>query len=203
VESLDLKTDTQHLNIKILIYENMQKKVEIPEGVEVTYDSGEFVVKGPKGELRRRMSSPNVKAKIKDGEIIFTSVDERRKHKALAGTYASHMRNMILGVTKGFRAKLKAVHSHFPMKISVEGDQLIIQNFLGERKPRTTKILGDVKVIVNKNEITVEGIDKEHVGQTCANLERITKIQKLDKRVFQDGIYILEKPKPIEEGESQ
>lgn len=179
----------------------MQKKVEIPDGVEVTYDSGEFVVKGPKGELRRKLSSPHVKIEVKDSSVILTSVDERRKHKALLGTFTAHLKNMIIGVTKGFRAKLKAVHSHFPMKLSVEGNKFVVQNFLGERKPRTTEILGDVKVIINKDEIIVEGIDKEHVGQTCANLEHVTKIQRLDKRVFQDGIYIIEKPKPIEEGE--
>ena len=179
----------------------MQKNVEIPEGVEVAYDSGEFIVKGPKAELRRKLSSPHVKIEKKGNEYSFTSDDERRRHKALIGTYVSHLNNMIIGVTRGYIGKVKAVHSHFPMKINTDGKKFVVQNFLGERKSRDTEIMGDVKVTVNEDEITVEGIDKEHVGQTCANIERITKVQKLDKRVFQDGIYVVEKPKPMEEGE--
>ena len=97
------------------------------------------------------------------------------------------------GVTKGFEYKMKTVFSHFPIKTSVEGNEFIIQNFLGERSARRAKILEGVNVEAKGEDITVQGIDKEKVGQTVANIERATKVKKRDIRVFQDGIYRISK----------
>jgi large subunit ribosomal protein L6 len=68
-----------------------------------------------------------------------------------------------------------------------------VDNFLGEKTPRTTRIVGDCKVAVKGTELTVQGIDKEEVGQTVANIEKLTKVKKRDPRVFQDGIYLIER----------
>jgi large subunit ribosomal protein L6 len=68
---------------------------------------------------------------------------------------------------------------------------VIIENFLGEKSPRRTKIVGRAEVRVKGNEIVVTGIDKEECGQTAANLEQATRVKNLDPRVFQDGIYIV------------
>jgi len=113
----------------------------------------------------------------------------------MVGTFWAHIRNLIRGVTEGFEYKLKVVYAHFPIKLRVEGDEVIIENFLGEKHPRKAKIVGRVKVEIRGQEIIVKGIDKEECGQTAANLEQATKIKRLDPRVFQDGIYIVEKPK--------
>jgi large subunit ribosomal protein L6 len=88
---------------------------------------------------------------------------------------------------------MKTVFSHFPIKNIVEGNHLVIQNFLGERAPRKADILPDVKVEVKAETITVSGVDKERVGQTAANIERATKVTNRDIRVFQDGIYIIKR----------
>ncbi len=88
---------------------------------------------------------------------------------------------------------MKTVFAHFPIKTSVEGDAFIIQNFLGERSPRTAKILEGVTVEAKGENVTVSGIDKEKVGQTTANIERATKVKKRDIRVFQEGVYIISK----------
>jgi large subunit ribosomal protein L6 len=96
---------------------------------------------------------------------------------------------MIKGVTEGFEYKMKTVFSHFPIKTSVEENKFIIQNFLGERAARTAKILEGVTVEAKGEDITVQGIDKEKVGQTVANIERATEVKYRDIRVFQDGIY--------------
>ena len=68
-----------------------------------------------------------------------------------------------------------------------------IGNFLGEKKPRLARILGETKVKVSGNEVVVSGISKEDVGQTAANIEQVTKIKRFDPRIFQDGIYIVDK----------
>ncbi len=175
----------------------MEKRVKIPEGVEVSVNGFEVCVKGEKGELKRNFYSQLFKDVItiekKDNEIIVKSTSERRKLKAMVGTIAAHIRNMIKGVTQGYRYKLKAVYVHFPMTIEVKGKEVIIKNFLGERTPRVAKIVGDVSVKVEGQEIIVEGINKEEVGQTAANLEQATCVKHLDRRVFQDGIYLVSK----------
>ena len=106
---------------------------------------------------------------------------------------AAHIKNMIRGVTSGFEYKMKTVYSHFPIKTSVEGNDFVIQNFLGERYARKASILEGVKVVVKGDDITVTGIDKEKVGQTVANIERATKVRNRDIRVFQDGVYLINK----------
>jgi large subunit ribosomal protein L6 len=100
---------------------------------------------------------------------------------------------MIKGVTQGYECKMKTVFSHFPIKTSVEGKQLIIQNFLGERFARRAEILENVKVEINGENIILTATDKEKVGQTAANIERATKVKNRDIRVFQDGIYIVKR----------
>ena len=84
---------------------------------------------------------------------------------------------------------------HFPMSVSIQGDYLVIKNFLGERKERKAKILPQVNVKIEKNIITVESSDKEKAGQTAANIERATRIRKRDRRIFQDGIWLVQKSK--------
>ncbi|MGB9577463.1 MAG: 50S ribosomal protein L6, partial [Candidatus Norongarragalinales archaeon] len=98
-------------------------------------------------------------------------------------------RNMIKGCTEEYSKKLQVVYAHFPITIEVKGSQVNIKNFLGEKVPRTAKIVGDTKVSVAGQEITVSGHDKEAVGQTASNLVRATRIAKKDVRIFQDGIY--------------
>ncbi|AEH23863.1 50S ribosomal protein L6 [Pyrococcus yayanosii] len=176
----------------------IREEIEIPEGVEVIVEGSTVTVKGPKGELKRDFSYPGVKIFTEDGKVVIYKEFPRRKDVAVVGTFRAHITNMIKGVTEGFVYKLKVVYSHFPITVKVQGDEVIIENFLGEKAPRKAKILPGVTVKVKGQEITVEGIDKEAVGQTAANIEQATRITKWDRRVFQDGIYIVEKAgKPI------
>ena len=176
----------------------VREEVEIPEGVEVTVENNVVKVRGPKGELERELKYPGVQIFTEDGKVVVFKEFPRKKDIAIARTFKAHIANMIKGVTEGFTYKLKAVYSHFPMTVKVQGDEVVIENFLGEKNPRRAKILPGVTVKVRGQEIVVEGIDKEAVGQTAANIEQATRITKWDRRVFQDGIYIVEKAgKPI------
>ncbi len=166
--------------------------VPIPEGVNVEIEGKLIKVSGPKGELQRELDFPRISIEEKDKEIVVSTEIPRRRERAIMGTFASHIRNMMMGVTEGFERKLRIVYSHFPIQVKVMGDVVSISNFLGERKPRRAKILGNSNVQVSGDEVIVTGIDKEMVSQTAANIEQATRIKRFDPRVFQDGIYVVE-----------
>jgi len=172
----------------------IKEEVKIPDGVQITIEGKMVQVKGQKGTMSKLLSHPLIEVAVK-GDIAQISCTQspRRKEKALIGTFKAHIRNMIKGVTQGYECSMKTVFSHFPIKSSVEGNHLLIQNFLGERFPRRAEILENVKVEVKGESITLTGIDKEKIGQTAANIERATKVKNRDIRVFQDGIYIIKK----------
>ena len=169
--------------------------VTIPEGVsaEISED-GVVTVTGPKGSLSRTFVSTFIEM-FKDGTGITVRVDvPRRKQRALAGTWNAHISNMVKGVSDGFTYNLKAFYSHFPMTLSVKGNIFVVNNYFGERVPRNADILSGVEVKVNnKVEVVVSGIDKELVGQTAANIEKCATVKNRDRRVFQDGIYLINK----------
>jgi len=170
------------------------EEVDIPENVSVEVDGYMVKVSGPKGELIRDFShARGIMLRRENSKIIVEAYFANRRIKALVGAVAAHIRNMIHGVTKGYRYKLKIVYSHFPISVVVDESERIvrIKNFLGEKADRVARIVGDdVKVRVEGEDVIVEGINIEHVGQTAANIELATKVRGKDRRVFSDGIYI-------------
>ncbi|GAB6147830.1 50S ribosomal protein L6 [Stetteria hydrogenophila] len=165
--------------------------VDVPEGVEVEVNGMNVRVKGPKGELSRDFSHAKGVIIRKEGnQVIVEAYFANARKRALVGTIASHIKNMITGVTKGFRYKLKIIYSHFPVNIQIKGDQVLISNFLGEKASRVARILPGVTVKVQGQDVIVEGIDIEKVAQTAANIEAATKVKDKDRRKFVDGIYI-------------
>ncbi|AKB43148.1 MAG: 50S ribosomal protein L6 [Methanosarcina vacuolata] len=170
------------------------RKIEIPEGISVSISQDVFTASGPLGTVERKLWYPGIKIYVRDGEVEVDAESSRKEQKAMVGTFTSHIKNLIKGVNEGFECKMTILYAHFPMQVKVDGKTLIIGNFLGEKKPRVAKILGETKVKVSGNEVTVSGINKEDVGQTAANIEQKTKIKRFDPRIFQDGIYIVQKP---------
>ena len=173
----------------------IKKTVAIPDEVAVSIDGRSITVSGTKGEMTRELWYPHITIQ-QIGDEISVDVDAamiRKKQKAMVGTLASHIRNMIDGVVHGYRYRMKLVYSHFPVQLRIDGGKFVIGNFLGEKKDRLANILDGVDVVINGDEVTVTGISKESVGQTAANIEQATKIKALDPRVFQDGIYVVEK----------
>lgn len=156
---------------------------EIPEGVTVQVEGQRLTVKGPQGEIQR--SFPKVATLKAEGKNVEVSAKDR----ALAGTLQSVVSSMIEGVSTGYKRNLKILYAHFPVSVEIKGKDILIKNFLGEKQPRKTKLVGDTKVDVKGQNVTVSGPDKEAVGQTIANLRTTMKIKAKDARVFQDGIY--------------
>jgi large subunit ribosomal protein L6 len=172
----------------------IKEHISPPENVTITLDNNRVTVKGPKGELTKDLTYPRINLSLKENTIEIACIDKpKRKEKALIGTYRAHINNMIRGVSEGFTYTMKTVYSHFPIKTTVEGQEFLVHNFLGERSPRRAVILENVIVEIKGDDVTVTGIDKEKVGQTAANIERATKVKNRDIRVFQDGVYITNK----------
>lgn len=174
----------------------ISQRVEIPNGVFVEVNGSTVRVRGPKGEISRDFNhARGVYISIRDRNIVVEAYRANRKLKALVGSVASHIENMIIGVLKGYRYKLKIIYSHFPVSIVVDEENKLIRirNFLGEKSDRLAKIYGDVKVRVEGNDVIIEGINIEDVGLTAASLEKATRVKDLDRRVFLDGIYIYER----------
>jgi large subunit ribosomal protein L6 len=170
-----------------------RRTIAIPEGVNVAIDNTNVSVSGPLGQLKRELWYPGITIKKVDLEVVVETDMQRREQLAMLGTFESHLKNMIAGVSKGYEYKMKVVYSHFPIQLKAEGNHVLISNFLGEKKARKASILGNTRVAIKGDQVVISGIDKEDVGQTAANIRTATKIRRFDPRVFQDGVYLVER----------
>jgi len=168
--------------------------LEIPDEVSAEMDHLELTVEGPNGSVTRRLWYPDVSVDIEDDEVVIESDEDDAKTRATVGTFESHVDNMFYGVTEGWEYKMEIFYSHFPMQVSTQDQKVVIENFLGEKAPRKTPIHGDTEVQIDDPEITLSGPSIEDVGQTAADIEQMTRVTDKDVRVFQDGVYITEKP---------
>ncbi|HII15300.1 MAG TPA: 50S ribosomal protein L6 [Nanoarchaeota archaeon] len=171
----------------------LTKEVTVPEGVTVSVQGKEVHVKGPKGEIVRKLFDPTVKMEVIENKVKLSPKRLTKKQKMLINTYVSHLKNMISGVQKPFIYRLKVCSSHFPISVSVEGSTFVIKNFFGEKVPRKARIVQGVKVEAKGDVVTVSGVDLEAVGQTATNIELASRITDRDRRVFQDGVWLFEK----------
>lgn len=171
-----------------------RRTVDLPDEVSVTVEDDTVTVEGPEGTTERQLHHPEIEITVEDDEVVVQAEQPTRPVAALVGTFTGHIRNMVKGAGDGFEAELRVVSSHFPIKARVEGDEVVIGNFLGEKAPRRATILGETDVEVDGENVLVRGPDKEHVGQTAVNIERATDTSGYDPRVFQDGIYLTRKP---------
>lgn len=172
---------------------DVKEEIEAPEGVEVKYEGGIFSVKGPKGETKRKIVDPRVKMDVKGNKVTLEALKATKREKRTVYTFMSHIKNMMKGAVESHVYEMKICSGHFPMNVSVAGNEFIIKNFLGENNPRKLIIKEGVKVAVEGDKVIIEGVDKELVGQTAADIEQLTKVKGRDRRIFQDGIYITNK----------
>jgi len=159
----------------------LREELDIPPGVTVEVKQHRYDtivrVKGPLGELEKNFGYIPILVQVANGKVLLETYFAKKWEKALIGTIAARIRNMILGVTKGWRYKLKIVYSHFPIMVKVQGDKLVIENFLGRKDKIVLDIPKGVKVQVTKDDIIVEGIDKDLVSQFAANIEQATTLR--------------------------
>jgi len=169
------------------------KEVVIPKGVEVEIEGTLFKVKGAEGENKRDFNLNNIIFK-KDGDRILIGHEKAtKKEKKIINSTVAHIKNMIEGIQKKFEYQLKVCFSHFPFTVEINGNEVKIKNFLGEKSPRIMKIVKGVEVKSDKEFVNIKSFDKELAGRVAADFEKITKIRNRDRRIFQDGLYIISK----------
>ncbi|MCK4456421.1 MAG: 50S ribosomal protein L6 [Thermoplasmata archaeon] len=180
----------------------IEKRIGIPDGVDAAVEEDKVTISSRGSIVERRFFHPLVSIDKDGDEIVVSCEFPKKKEAALVGTFASHIKNMMLGTAKGFECEMRIVYAHFPMKVSVNEERsiVLIENFLGERHPRTARIMGETEVTVKGDTVKLKGNSKEDVGQSAANIEQATKIKGYDPRVFQDGVYIIQKPR-VQENE--
>ncbi len=173
-------------------FETLQRTLSVPDGVTVQIQGRTVKVKGPLGTLEEDLSHLPVTLTLDGDQVRLQTEWPRKREIGMLGTAAAHIRNMMKGVTQGYRYDLRTVYAHFPVTVKVDEKSrtLNIENFTGEKTPRHARILEGVKVAVKGEDISVEGIDLKSVSQTAANIQDSTKIKKKDLRVFLDGIYV-------------
>lgn len=148
-----------------------KQTIQIPQGVTVSITDGFVVVKGPKGELKRKLH-PVVTVNVADGiATVDVQNKEVKMERALWGTFASHIKNMVVGVTEGFKKQLEI--NGVGYRVAMQGTDLKIE--VGYSHPVIYKMPAEVKASVEKNVITLESIDKEAVGQTASEIRAIRK----------------------------
>jgi len=176
-----------------MVKQDYTETIEVPEGLSIKKEHEYLIIEGPKGQVKRKFDHPKFKIELKGDQLILKVKSASKKEKAVINSYKAHIKNAIQGTQEPFVYRLKICSGHFPMNVSLSGNMLIIKNFLGEKVPRKVKIKEKVTVRLEGNEIVVECTDKELCGQVAADIEQTTRRPGFDKRIFQDGIYIIEK----------
>ncbi|MFD1685753.1 50S ribosomal protein L6 [Halobellus litoreus] len=169
-------------------------EIEIPDEVSAEVSNLDLTVEGPEGSVTRTLWYPSVSVSVEDDQVVIASEEADAKTNATVGTFESHVSNMIHGVSEGWTYEMEVYYAHFPMQVDVEDDEVVITNFLGEKSSRRTPIRGDTEVQIDGEVVTLTGPSKEDVGQTAADIEQLTRVTDKDTRVFQDGVYITQKP---------
>ncbi|KIL62229.1 hypothetical protein M378DRAFT_108509 [Amanita muscaria Koide BX008] len=174
------------------------EELDIPSNVEVTIKSRVITVKGPRGTLTKNVRHVDMDIQLVKGKTSKVSLavwQGGRKHVACLRTIRSLINNMVIGVTKGFQYKMRAVYAHFPINCIIQesGHAIEIRNFLGEKTVRHVGMLDGVVVSeskAQKDELVLEGNDIDNVSQSAASIQGVCRVRNKDIRKFLDGIYV-------------
>ena len=147
---------------------SLAKNPPVVGRTDVSVASGVLTVKGPKGTLTKRVH-PTVDISVADGKVTVSPKDRSRLAKALTGTYASHVKNMVQGVETPFMKKL--ILEGVGYRVELKGKDIVLSVGFSHTVPLT--IPEDVTATVEKNVIKLESINKESVGQFAANIRRV------------------------------
>ena len=149
-----------------------QAPITIPSGVDVTINDRDITVKGPRGELSRRLP-PDITVRQDDGQLLVTRPDDEREHRALHGLTRSLVNNMVVGVTDGYEKRLEIVGVGYRV-LSKGPTQLEFQ--LGYSHSIVFNAPDGITFAVeNPTRLGVQGIDKQLVGETAAKIRKLRK----------------------------
>ena len=145
-----------------------KKPIEIPQGVEVKIDGQQVLIKGSKGELSLEVR-PEIRVEAKTGQIFVAPQLETKKTRAFWGLTRALLQNMVKGVSHGYEKKLEIEGVGY--RANLEGQDLVLN--IGFTHPVKIKAPQSIKFSVDKNTITVSGIDKGLVGEVAAKIRRV------------------------------
>lgn len=151
--------------------------IALPAKVEVTVNGSNVVVKGPKGTLSQAID-PDIKVKVADGTIEVARPTDQKRHKALHGLYRSLLNNMVIGVSEGYKLDLELVGVGY--KATAAGN--ILELSLGYSHNIFMALPGEIaaKAVTEKGKnpiVTLEGIDKQLIGQVAAKIRSLRKVE--------------------------
>ena len=172
----------------------MKTIVKLPADVKASIKDYIITVNGPLGSVSKELKNTLARVTVNGDEVVIETGKDNRRGKTVMNTFRAHVNNLIRGVQEGYEARLRICYGHFPVTVKVEGNTFVIENFGGEKVPRKTRLMPETKVEVKGSEVIVTGLNKELVGQTAANIELATRVRNKDRRIFQDGIWIIKKP---------
>jgi len=147
-----------------------KKPIQIPKGVTIDLKDDLLKIKGPKGELERKIH-PKVSLQIDDGQILISVEEEGRETRALHGLFGALIANMVTGVSEGFERVLEIVGIGYRAELS--GSEVTFH--LGYSHPITYELPKGVDAKIEKTKITLTGIDKETLGMTAAKIRSFRK----------------------------
>ncbi len=170
------------------------QEIQIPSTVKVSIsaDGSEVSISGKLGSTKKSVNRRLTSVTLKGDKMVIEEVKNQKlaKQAVLAcQAVGTEMRGAVEGVEKGLEKKMKIVFAHFPMSTEIKGNLVLVKNVFGEKKPRVAKIVGSTKVEIKGQDVLVKGVDPYDVGQTAANINRLSFVRRKDSRVFQDGIY--------------
>ncbi len=181
------------MNIK-----DYKEEIAVPEGVLMQLEGSLLHVSKGKARISRPFTDPRIALAVQGNTIVLKAKKVTRKEKMQIGTFAAHIKNMINGAVHPYIYKLRVCSGHFPMNISITGKQFTVKNFVGEKVPRVVELKEGVDVKIEGSDITISSPDKELAGQTAGAIELLCRRPGFDPRIFQQGIYIIEKAgKPV------
>jgi len=177
------------------------ESIPIPKNVQIWIKARVVRVTGPRGTLTRNFKHAQVQMEIigkKNRTLKVSKWFGKKKQIAVVRSICSHVNNMIKGVTKGFKYKMRFVYAHFPLNCNIpsNGSSIEIHNFLGEKVVRRVQMLEGVTISRTadvKDEIVLVGNDIEKVSLSAATIHQKTLVRKKDIRKFLDGVYVSEK----------
>ena len=175
-----------------------ETEVIVPQDVKVNFKNFMLSVNGPLCKAYKNFKKIPVNININDSKIAIKATGTRKKHYAILNTARSLIQTLCEGVVDGYTIKMKVISSHFPITVKIDGKNVLIENFQGEKAPRTSKIWGETKVTPKGDELIITGHILTDVTQTAAEIQAVSKVKNKDHRVFLDGIYKFFKSKGIE-----
>ncbi|KAK5018983.1 putative 60S ribosomal protein L9-B [Cryomyces antarcticus] len=201
-------------------YIHSQETLTIPKDVKVSIKTRIVTVEGPRGTIgdaahRKQVFTHATGKLVKNLAHLSVSFSQpspsvinielhhgSRKNVATLRTVRTLINNLTIGVTKGYKYKMRYVYAHFPINVNIEKNnetglyEVEIRNFIGEKIVRRVVMQSGVDVEASKNvkdELLLSGNSLENVSQSAADIQQICRVKNKDIRKFLDGLYVSER----------